>query len=313
MKKIPSLLIIGFCLIIVFQACKETIEPLPELTVTSSQLTIEYGTTAIIMWTAINATSCSSDVGNITGVTGSVTTPPLIKSTTYSFTATGPGGTVTSTITIQVNAAPKPTLKVTVDIDTISKGETVNLLIESTNATGIQIKGVTSGNISENTTPVTTEKTFNALNGTFTSWPILETTQFTITATGIDGSFKVASPIIIVPTRTDTICGSYWMVISSKSFFDNEWVTWKLDEDKLTRKEYYYKNGTYEVFKKNGEVVGNGYWNLVGQDSINISEWVYNILLTDTTMTFSSTYLSDGKIVTSIGVYRGYKISSVPK
>jgi hypothetical protein len=308
MKKIHGFLYIGFCLAIVFHACKEPIEPLPELTVTTLQTTIEYGNTATISWTAINATACSLDAGNITGVSGSFTTPPLTKTTTYSFTAVGPGGTVTVKITIQVNAALKPILKVTVDNDTIRKGQTVNMLIESTNAISIHIKGVTSGNISENTTPVTTEKTFDALNGAFTSWLILETTQFTVTATGIDGSIAVSLPIIIVPTRTDTICEGYSMMIEQTISSKDGITIVNLDKDRLTRKKYYRKDGTYEIFKENAELVGNGYWNLIAKDSIRIADLNFKIVaLTDTTFILSIDNLRYGEIEKTITVYKRYK------
>jgi hypothetical protein len=298
MKKLHSFLYIGFCLAIVFHACKEPIEPLPELTVTTLQTTIEYGNTATISWAAINATACSLDAGNITGVTGSFTTPPLTKTTTYSFTAVGPGGTVTATITIQVNAAPKPILKVTVDNDTIRKGQTVNLLIESTNAVSINIKGVSSGNISENTPPVTTEKTFDVLNGTFTSWLILETTQFTVTATGIDGSTEVASPpIIVIPTRTDTITGRYWKMVESKIFYKNEWLKVNLDEDQLTWRTYFYQNGDIKVIDpRDNRTVGSGYgynnsgWSWIDKDSIQIGSGRYRYELTDSTFSRSISY-----------------------
>ncbi len=267
------------------------------------QTTIEYGNTATISWTAINATACSLDAGNITGVNGSFTTPPLTKTTTYSFTAVGPGGTVTATITIQVNAALKPILKVTVDNDTIRKGQTINLLIESTNAVSVHIKGVTSGNISENTTPVTTEKTFDALNGTFTSWLILETTQFTVTATGIDGSVAVASPIIIVPTRTDTISRRYWMrTKDSKYFDDGKWHPTPLDEDQLTRKMLFDKNGKVVSYKKDGQPVGTNPWSWIGQDSIKIGGATYEYELTDTT------FIRSERNGTIIDVYKGIRL-----
>jgi hypothetical protein len=300
MKKIHSFLYIGFCLAIVFQACKEPIEPLPELTVTTLQTTIEYGGTATISWAAINAISCTSDAGNIQGVKGSVTTPPLTKTTTYSFTATGPGGTVTATITIQVNAAPKPILKVTVDNDTIGKGKTVNVFIESENAVGITITGVTSGEVG----PVNTNATFPTLNGTFTSWPILETTQFTFTATGIDGSITVAEPIVvIVPTRTDTICGRYWMrTTDSKYLSEGIWYTPNLDEDQLSRKTYFYKNGLCEVFKKDGSVVGGAYWKWLEKDLFVLGDDTCKYILTDTSFTLIK---RNGTIV---NVYKGFPI-----
>lgn len=312
MKKLHGFLYIGFCLAIIFQACKEPIEPLPELTVTTLQTTIEYGSTATISWAAINATACSLDAGNITGVSGSFTTPPLTKTTTYSFTAVGPGGTVTATITIQVNAAPKPILKVTVDNDTIRKGQTVNLLIESTNAISVHIKGVTSGNITENTTPVTTEKTFDVLNGTFTSWLILETTQFTVTATGIDGSVAVASPIIIVPTRTHSIVKNYWMFIRNTSF-NKEKMVWEIfyfDDDMRTRKWFFYENNSFEKIKKNGIPVGDGFYKLKEgvKDTLILNNGEKLLLLIEMlsdTLTLMQLYNMDS---TSVNFYEGRPI-----
>jgi hypothetical protein len=82
---------------------------------TRTSLNVDYLGTCTINWSATNATTCSSDGGSGKEITGSFTTPPLTKTTTFTLIATGPGGTATGTITITVGLPPKPTLKVTLD------------------------------------------------------------------------------------------------------------------------------------------------------------------------------------------------------
>jgi hypothetical protein len=304
MKKYHGFLYIGFYLAIVFQACKEPIEPLPELTVTTLQTNIEYGGTATILWAAINATACSLDAGNIIGVSGSFTTPPLTKTTTYSFTAVGPGGTVTVKITIQVNAAPKPILKVTVDNDTIGKGQTVNLLIESKNAIGVTIKGIIPESKLYGISYNVTEKTFDALNGKFTSWPLVASTNFTVTATGIDGTQTINSAFIFVPTIYDTLSNFYWVFQVSLALDgqSKEWQKFYFDEDMRTRKWFLYKDKTYERFKKDGTRVGNGTYS-IKQDTLttnNDNSNKFKLSLIDTTLML---YNMDSTVVT---FYKGY-------
>jgi hypothetical protein len=118
-------------------------------------------------------------------------------------------------------------------------------------------------------------------------------------------SIEVAEPVIVVPTRTDTLCERYWMMVSSKIFSQGNWYTVNLDEDRLTRKLYFYKNGFYEVFKKDGSTVGNGYWNFVGQDSIKIGGPTYGYQLTDTTFVCYHGNETEKSII----VDKGYKIT----
>lgn len=292
MKKIHSFLIISICLAFVFQACEKEVPP--ELTLTATQLTIDYGTTATISWVAENAASCTMDAGVITGVQGLWVTPPLVKTTTYTFTATGSGGTVTQTITITVNAALKPTLKVTVDNDTIGKGQTVNLLIESTNAVNVKITGGIN------------DVTFPLLNGSFTSWPLHETTQFTITATGVDGSIAVAEPVIVVPTGTDTLCGRYWMMIEKKTFYLGEWITWDISEKEKALKTYFYTNGITQSIDPDGKIVGSCNWSWIGEkDSIINGTQRLKYELTDTTFSYIGSYQDKIAVVK----YKGYRIN----
>jgi hypothetical protein len=67
----------------------------PILTVTAIPDTAWYAKTAVINWSSTNATSVSLAGGSISGTSGSFTTSALTTPITYSFTATGPGGSIT--------------------------------------------------------------------------------------------------------------------------------------------------------------------------------------------------------------------------
>jgi hypothetical protein len=252
MKKIHKLFFFGFLLIVISQSCKEEPQP-PTLILSATPQIIEYGGTTILTWETNNATSCIFSGGSLIDVNGSVTTPPLVETTTYNFTATGQGGTVSKSITIQVNEAPKPTINVTVDNDTVPKGSTVNILIESTNAVNIKIVGVTTGD----TIPETTENSFPQLNGTFTSWELQKTTHFTITATGIDNSTVAADTHVIVPTKKDTLitllCVSEWSPDENWVYVnDTTLVKYGVNEVEKTWIFKFNPNGTFTLKGETG-------------------------------------------------------------
>jgi len=63
---------------------------------------IVSGNTATVAWTSANTTSCTTAIGELSGSDGSFDTPPLINSTTYTVTCSGPTGTATQVITVNV-------------------------------------------------------------------------------------------------------------------------------------------------------------------------------------------------------------------
>ena len=78
-------------------------------------ITIDYNTSATLSWTSTNATSCQAS-GNWSGskaTSGSENTGNLISSKTYTITCTGPGGSATDSVT--VNVSSQPTLYVTLE------------------------------------------------------------------------------------------------------------------------------------------------------------------------------------------------------
>jgi hypothetical protein len=87
--------------------------PAPTLTLASSQATVNVGSSAILTWTATDATSCtaSGDWSGTKSTSGSQTTGALSTAGTQTFTmvCTGAGGSVTQAVSISVTSAPTPT------------------------------------------------------------------------------------------------------------------------------------------------------------------------------------------------------------
>ncbi len=64
----------------------------PTVSVTASPSTVNSGETSTISWTSTNANTCNAGAGNGTGTTGSFTTKPITKNTSYTVTCTGDSG-----------------------------------------------------------------------------------------------------------------------------------------------------------------------------------------------------------------------------
>lgn len=79
-----------------------TVNLVPTATFTRSPTSIVCGTSSTLSWSTTNATSISinQDVGTVSA-SGSTSVSPM-KNTTYTLTATGPGGTVTKSLTVYV-------------------------------------------------------------------------------------------------------------------------------------------------------------------------------------------------------------------
>ncbi|MBW2340188.1 MAG: RHS repeat protein, partial [Deltaproteobacteria bacterium] len=85
---------------------KSTIQP-PEVTFSADPKTIEVEESSTLFWTSNNADSATIDQGiGEVPVEGS-TTVSLTETTTYTITATGPGGSATDSVTVVVVAPPE--------------------------------------------------------------------------------------------------------------------------------------------------------------------------------------------------------------
>ena len=116
----------------------ESAVALPQATFSATPESIMLGEASMLQWTSTDAESLSitPDIGAV-AASGSRSVSPQAN-TTYTLTATGPGGSVTRTADVTV-IAPPPTVSLSVSPSSISAGETVVLAWSSTNAQSAEI------------------------------------------------------------------------------------------------------------------------------------------------------------------------------
>ena len=150
----------------------------PKVTFTASESTISLGEKVTLKWNSQNAdqVNINPGIGEVEN-NGSVEVSPT-SSTTYTITATGPGGTVSSTQTIVVSETPveqpkpAPTIDFSANPGSIVESGSADLVWNSDNATKVTIdQGI--GEVS--------------LDGAVTVWPQV-TTTYAIVATGDGGT-----------------------------------------------------------------------------------------------------------------------------
>lgn len=73
-------------------------------------ITVDYNTTVTFTWTSTTADSCATepDWPRISGTSGSWTSEPATTTRTYQITCTGPGGSATDSVVMNVNPPPPP-------------------------------------------------------------------------------------------------------------------------------------------------------------------------------------------------------------
>ncbi|MFH1672416.1 MAG: hypothetical protein ABIF87_03175 [Pseudomonadota bacterium] len=162
----------------------------PTVSINADPETIQIGESSTLSWTSTHADSCviEPDIGPV-DLSGSTTVSPT-ETTTYTITATGPGGTATDSVTV---TAIYP---ITLNITSPNNGDTISrpdIMVEGTitnttgNETGVTINGVVAivyGNqFVENRVP-------------------LQEGENTITATATDTDGKTASALITVYAET---------------------------------------------------------------------------------------------------------------
>lgn len=155
-------------------------------TFSASQTQINCGESSQLTWSSTDAVDVNiSEVGNV-DASGNKTVSPT-KTTTYNYTATGPGGNVTQSATINVNIQPTATLTLNpTDVkyhkigDKVKEDGTSTLTWTSSNASKVTIDPVGDVATSGNQTITATPKQQNV-------GPIDENQPYTLTATNVCG------------------------------------------------------------------------------------------------------------------------------
>ena len=166
-----------------------TVQPLaPTITFSSTPSFILATQSAVLHWATSNATQVSIDngVGAVQSVGSTQVSPG--STTTYTLTATGPGGTQTAQTTI--NVAPAGTLAITLTASPLSvaAGKTTTITWQSQNATSVNIEPSPGAN--------------QALSGS-AAVSLKQTTTFTATATDASGNTSSATVQVAVISPGD--------------------------------------------------------------------------------------------------------------
>jgi hypothetical protein len=157
----------------------------PTITFDAQPGTVASGASTVLSWNASNARSVSISGLGTFPTTGSVKITPTVT-TTYSATATGPGGrTESSTVVSVTTSAQKPTVAFSAQPSNIVTGTSSVLSWTTTNATSVNIPGLGSfpADGSTNVTPSTT-------------------TTYTATAQGEGGTAKASTTVTVQSNGT---------------------------------------------------------------------------------------------------------------
>jgi PKD repeat protein len=164
------------------------VQPAPTISFSATPSNIAAGQGSSLVWNTTNATSVSIDNGvGSQPVSGSVTVNPL-TTTTYTLTANGPGGTLTSQATVSVSNRPSITFVATPA--SIVRGSSSTLTWLVNNSTSVSIDNGIGAQPASGSTSVSPS----------------QTTAYTLTATGPGGTSTAAAfvTIVVAPTITFT-------------------------------------------------------------------------------------------------------------
>jgi phospholipase C len=189
-----------------------TPNPAPTVTITANPSSITAGSSSTLTVTAVNATQVT-----ITGSDGS--TYSFLQSsggtqavspaatTTYTASATGPGGNVTASAIVTVTPNPAPTVSITANPTSIISSNSSTLTVTATNATQVTITGT------DNST-----YTLQPSGGTQTVSPTA-TATYTAAASGAGGSVSASATVtVLAPGSIQSVDHVIFMLQENHSF-----------------------------------------------------------------------------------------------
>ncbi len=172
----------------------QTTPPAPTVQISASPLTITDGQQTLLSWSSSNATTCEINGTTVT-LNGEDDPMSPTQDTLYTITATGPEGTAVDSVIVRVipQSLSIPAISFTADTQIVPKGNAVLLTWSTTNANYVYIdNGVNSTNTSDSES-VSPE----------------QTTMYTLTASGPDGSTSAKLLIKVTDTLQPPVDGDY--------------------------------------------------------------------------------------------------------
>lgn len=156
------------------------IQPAPTISFSASPANIAAGQSSSLIWNTTNATSVTIDNGvGSQPVSGSVSVQPVLT-TTYTLTAVGPGGTLTSQATVTVSN--RPSITFTASPGSVLVGSSSTLSWAVANSTSVSIDNGIGAKLASGSTTVTPT----------------ETTTYTLTAVGPGGISSVQATVTVI-------------------------------------------------------------------------------------------------------------------
>jgi len=117
--------------------------PGPSIVFNANQDAVQKGQLVTLTWMVSEATQVNIEgIGKVDLKGSRRVKPEDVGITTFTLTATGPGGTKTESIEIEVLAGPLPTILFTASAETIQSGQTVTLNWQVSNAANVSIEGI---------------------------------------------------------------------------------------------------------------------------------------------------------------------------
>jgi hypothetical protein len=164
----------------------------PTVALTTSTGAVQSGGSATLTWSSTDATSCtaSNAWSGTLAPSGTQSTGPLTKNSTFVLTCSGPGGT-SPVVKAGINVVPTATL--TANPTSVASGGAATLSWNSTNASSCTASGGWSGTL--------------ATSGTQSTGALTQTTTYSLTCKGPAGNSSVATAAVtvagaVVPTAT---------------------------------------------------------------------------------------------------------------
>ncbi|MEO1574663.1 MAG: hypothetical protein AAFU65_06845, partial [Pseudomonadota bacterium] len=159
--------------------------PAPVINISGSPNPADFNGAATLTWSTNNTTSCTATGawGGNRPLSGSLVVGPLTSARTYGLNCTGPGGTQSNSVTIEVNDAPAPQVTIGVSPNQVAFQGTTVITWSSQNANSCTASGGWSGT--------------RGVSGSETSSPLTADTTFTIACTGPGGTTQQSASVTV--------------------------------------------------------------------------------------------------------------------